>query len=239
MTLENLKGSILGKTKSWKVWFIRNSVLLIYSKAEKIKTNFREKYYVHLNPSGSKPKIFYGLGKTHKTLKDMWTMISTFFENVENFKKYVNKKYKYVVFTCEIEQNGSFSFLDIKISRENNKFAESVYRKPTFSGVCTNFESFISKCYKRSFIDTWLYRGFSIFSNMEQFHLEISSPCILLTNGSESWRGASRHPAFMNGSLTVSQTRLPCPPCGKMGLQSWTVVMAMNKLSNWFLNQTW
>ena len=55
---------------------------------------------------------------------------------------------------------------------------------------------------------------------------------ILLTTESRSARGASGHPAFMDGSLTVSPTRLPCPPCGKMGLQSWTVVMAINKLSN-------
>ena len=42
---------------------------------------------------------------------------------------------------------------------------------------------------------------------------------MLLTTESRSARGASRHPAFMDGSLTVSQTRLPCPPCGKMRLQ--------------------
>ena len=64
-------------------------------------------------------------------------------------------------------------------------------------------------------------------------------PGILLTAKSRSARGASGHPAFMDGSLTVSQTRLPCPPCGKMGLQSWTVVMAINKLSNLLLNQVW
>ena len=44
-------------------------------------------------------------------------------------------------FTLEIERNGLLSFLDITITRENNKFV-SVYRKPTFSGVFTNFESF-------------------------------------------------------------------------------------------------
>ena len=60
----------------------------------------------------------------------------------------------------------------------------------------------------------------------------LKMPCILLMTESQSARGASRHPAFMDGSLTVSQTRLHCPPCGKMGLQSWTVVMAINKLSN-------
>ena len=54
-------------------------------------------------------------------------------------------------------------------------FVTSVYRKPTFSGVFTNFESFISKCYKRSLIDTLLYRGFSLCSDMEKFHQEVSS----------------------------------------------------------------
>ena len=38
--------------------------------------------------------------------------------------------------------------LDIKITRDNNKFMISVYRKPTFSGVFTKFGSFIPKPYK-------------------------------------------------------------------------------------------
>ena len=53
-----------------------------------------------------------------------------------------------------MEQNCSLSVLDSKISRENNKFVNSVYQKPTFSGVFTNFESFFSKCYKPSLIDS-------------------------------------------------------------------------------------
>ena len=50
-------------------------------------------------------------------------------------------------------------------------------------------------------------------------YLTLLMLCMLLTTESRSARGASRHPAFMDGSLTVSQTRLPCPPCGKMRLQ--------------------
>ena len=53
-----------------------------------------------------------------------------------------------------MEQNGSLSFLNIKINLENNKFVTSVYQKPAFSGAFTNFESFISRYYKRSLIDT-------------------------------------------------------------------------------------
>ena len=77
----------------------------------------------------------------------------------KNLNGIFNKQHKNIAFTSEMEQNGSLSFLDIIISRENNKFVTSVYRKPTFSGVFTNFESFISKCYKRSLIDNLLYRG--------------------------------------------------------------------------------
>ena len=87
-------------------------------------------------------------------------------EHVEKFKKYLNKQHRNIAFTYEMEQNDSLSFLDNKISRENNKFVSSVYRKPTFSGVFTNIESFTWKCYKRSLIDTLLYGRFSVCSNM-------------------------------------------------------------------------
>ena len=43
-------------------------------------------------------------------------------------------------FTLEIEKNGSLSFLDRKISSENNELVTSVYRKTTLSGILTNFE---------------------------------------------------------------------------------------------------
>ena len=36
------------------------------------------------------------------------------------------------------------SFLDGQVCRKNGKFVTSVYRKPIFSGVFTNSESFIS-----------------------------------------------------------------------------------------------
>ena len=105
-------------------------------------------------------------------------------EHAEKFKNYLNKQHKIISFTSEMEQNGSLSFIDIKISREKTRFVTSVYRKPTFSGVFTNSESFISKCYKRSLIDTLLYREFSLCTNMEKFHQEISSlKSVLKSNG--------------------------------------------------------
>ena len=48
-------------------------------------------------------------------------------EHVEKFKKYLNKQHENVASTSKIEQNGSLSFPDTKISHENNKFVTSVY----------------------------------------------------------------------------------------------------------------
>ena len=88
-------------------------------------------------------------------------------EHVVKSRKYLKKQYKNTAFTSEIEQTDALSFLDMKTSHEDNKFVFSIYRKP-FSGVFTNLQSFISKSYKCSLIDTSLYREVSLCSNMER-----------------------------------------------------------------------
>ena len=48
---------------------------------------------------------------------------------------YLNSKHNNIKFTVETESSKSLSFLDVNISRSNNKFTTSVYRKPTFAGL--------------------------------------------------------------------------------------------------------
>ena len=48
-----------------------------------------------------------------------------------------------------------------------------VYGKPTFSGVFTNFDSYIPLSYKSGLISSLLYRAFKLCSNFEIFHQEI------------------------------------------------------------------
>ena len=93
-------------------------------------------------------------------------------DHVEKFRKYLNKQHKNIKFTSEIE-SGSLSFLDIKISRENNRLVTSIYRKPPVSGVFTNFESFRPDINKRGLTETVLHRNFKLCSNYENFHREI------------------------------------------------------------------
>ena len=49
----------------------------------------------------------------------------------------------------------------------------SVYRKPTFSGVFTNFGSFILMSYKYNLLFTLLHWAFKLCPNFEHFHQEI------------------------------------------------------------------
>ena len=94
-------------------------------------------------------------------------------EHIEKFRLYLNCQHANIKFTSEIEENNSISFLDIKINRDSNRFLTSVYRKPTFSGVFTNFDSYIPLSYKSGLISSLLYRAFKLCSNFEIFHQEI------------------------------------------------------------------
>ena len=58
------------------------------------------------------------------------------------------------------------SVLDANIIREKGKFTTSVYRKPTFSGIYTHFDSFLTPINKTDFLHTLSYRW-------TKFHLEL------------------------------------------------------------------
>ena len=44
-------------------------------------------------------------------------------------------------FSTETEKENKLSFLDVELIHEQDKFPTTVYKKPTFSGVYSNFES--------------------------------------------------------------------------------------------------
>ena len=79
-------------------------------------------------------------------------------EHAQFFLEYIDKKHKNVKFLIETKIRGSLSFLDVKIFRENDKFVTSVFRKETFSGVYTNFVSFIPLCIQKFINDIFNQR---------------------------------------------------------------------------------
>ena len=77
-------------------------------------------------------------------------------------------------FSFEQEKNGKLSFHDVEVSREKRKFVTTLYRKPTFSGVYTHFESFLPTAYKFCMVYTLAYCCFKICSDGTKFHEELS-----------------------------------------------------------------
>ena len=94
--------------------------------------------------------------------------------HLEKFNEYLTTKHANIKFTNEKEVNRSLPFLDVLISRNNKGFSTTVFHKPTFSGVYSNFNSFIAEEYKHSLIYTLLFRIFSIISDFLMFHEEVN-----------------------------------------------------------------
>ena len=75
----------------------------------------------------------------------------------------------------ETEKDNSFYFLDAKICREKDKFTRSVFRKDTFSGVYTDFSSFVALEHKFDLAYKLLHRSFVIVSDFSKFRFEIET----------------------------------------------------------------
>ena len=94
--------------------------------------------------------------------------------HLEKFNEYLNTKHANIILTNEKEIKLSLPFLDVLISQSNKDFTTKVYHKLTFSGVYTNFNSFIADEYKHGLIFTFVFRIFLIVSDFSKFHKEVN-----------------------------------------------------------------
>ena len=93
--------------------------------------------------------------------------------HIPKFLDYINSCHASFQFTCDFENNNQLSFLDICIFRDNNKFETSVYRKPAFTGLTMNFNSFIPKHFKYNLISCLIFRAFKICSSEMSFDRDL------------------------------------------------------------------
>ena len=76
-------------------------------------------------------------------------------------------------FTYEVENNDKFPVLGILVTREDKEFTTNIYCKPTFSGLYTNFYSFLPESYKIGLCLTLLFRTYTICPDWSKIHIEI------------------------------------------------------------------
>ena len=99
-------------------------------------------------------------------------------DHYKKFFRYINSRHKNMSFTYEVESDDKLPFLDVLVSRENcssqlKSFTTNIYRKPTFSGLYTNFHSFLPEKYKTGLILTLLFRIYTLCSDWSKIHTEI------------------------------------------------------------------
>ena len=91
------------------------------------------------------------------------------------FQQYLNQKHPNIRFTVEKENNNTLPFLDVEVTRTTSGFKTGTYRKPTFSGVYSNYRSLIPSEYKIGLVTTLLYRAYELVSDYERLDKEIKN----------------------------------------------------------------
>ena len=128
--------------------------------------SFHEQKWLNNCPSSFKPLLY-------RRYVDDCFLLFHFSDHVPLFLGYLNQQHANITFTTDIERDGKLSFLDIDISRSDRKFATSVYHKPTFTGLFTNFNSYNPLAYKQNLVSCLIHRVFNLCSSYENFHTQL------------------------------------------------------------------
>ena len=128
---------------------------------------FREQQWLNDCPPLFKP-VFY-----RRYMDDTFLLFRDP-SHVSLFQNYLNGKHENITFTVEREENNKLPFLDILVTRENNIFNTSVFRKNSFSGLGTSYFSFTPHVYKINAIKTLIFRAYQLCSNYTYLHKEFN-----------------------------------------------------------------
>ena len=114
------------------------------------------------------------LMNSNQFLRDMLTIFLFYLIQLNMSQNFIIHVILTCLFLFEWEVNGKLSFLDAEVSRQEGKYVTAVYRKPTFSGVHTHFDSSLPTDYKVGVIYTLAYRCFKFFSDWAIFDEELN-----------------------------------------------------------------
>ena len=129
---------------------------------------FHEQVWLNNCPNEFKP-VFY-----RRYVDDTFLLFRSP-SHVQLFLTYLNSQDQSIEFSSESEKNYKISFLDITIDKFSNDFSTSLYRKPTFTGLFTKFNSAISNSYKYNLILYILDRAYKLCSTYLNFTNEIEN----------------------------------------------------------------
>ena len=115
---------------------------------------------------------------------DTFTMFDSK-DDANEFLSFLNSRHDSIKFTLEFEEDNKILFFNVLLKRcPDNTFSTSVYRKKTFTGLYTKWDSFTPRKCKINLIHTLTYRCFRIFSSPSLLQAAIKDlRKLLLQNG--------------------------------------------------------
>ena len=92
----------------------------------------------------------------------------------KKIQEVLNKFDDNIKFTYEAEEGNKISFLDVLITRNQDKLETSVYRKPSCTGVYINWNSHAPNTWKIATMKSLIQRAFMISSTINALETEIA-----------------------------------------------------------------
>ena len=129
---------------------------------------YHEQIWFNNCPSEFKPVYF-------KRYVDDTFLLFRSSTHINLFLNYLNSQHAAICFTCDREENNKISFLDVNIHKFDTHFETSLYRKKTFSGLMTRFDSSVSKIYKLNLISCLCHRAYQISSTFSHLTREFEN----------------------------------------------------------------
>ena len=139
--------------------------------------SYHEKIWIDECPDDIKPL------KYRRYVDDIFVLCRDC-DHHRKFLEYMNTKHQSISFTEELENNNQLAFLDVLVTRTDDGSVTDLYRKSTFSGVFTNFFSFLSIQFKTCLVSTLLFRCQQLTSSTQKFHEEVMRLRMILAKNS-------------------------------------------------------
>jgi hypothetical protein len=124
--------------------------------------SFHETIWINNCPTNFKPLLY------RRYVDDTFLLFRSR-DHIPLFLAHLNRQHPNINFTCEVESNCRTNESNCRITRTNGHFVTSVYRKPTFKGLFTNFHSLSRLQFKRGLIYSLLHRFYNICSKFLKF----------------------------------------------------------------------
>lgn len=86
-------------------------------------------------------------------------------DHIVLFKDYLNSQHPSIKFTCDTEVESCMSFLDVSVTKDNDSFNTSVFRKKTFTGLGMKYDSNVCDHFKYNLIQCLVHRAYNICSS--------------------------------------------------------------------------